>query len=189
MNMKTLLNLLPEENKKDTQRKLHFRFFLWQLFLICILEVFYLSILISIYFILDFQLQSLQTTGQQYDMTYTGQEALTTYQKKFKDTNILVETVGKIENGHFSFTQIFLLLDTLLPEGVAIDRLTTKNYTVMLIGRAAVRDDILTFESKLKEAACVKNVNVPLTNLFSQEDIDFQIDFEMQKDCLLKSTL
>lgn len=187
--MKTLLNLLPEENKKNIQRKLHFRFFLWQLFLMCTLGVFYLSILMSIYIILDFQLGGLQVVGQQYDATYAEQGTLSVYQKKFKDTNATVEVIGKIEKNHFFFTQVFLLLDTLLPEGVALDRLTTKNYTVMLAGRAATRDDILTLESRLDETACVKNVNVPLSNLFSQENIDFQIDFEMQKECLQKSTL
>ncbi|MDP3957179.1 MAG: PilN domain-containing protein [bacterium] len=187
--MKTLLNLLPEENKKSVQRKLHFRFFLWQLFLVCALEVFYLSILMSIYFILDFQLQSLQTVEQQYERAYTEQRTLDVYQKKFKDTNVTAEMVGRIEHSHFSFTQIFFLLETLLPEGIAVDRLTTKNYTVMLSGRAAARDDILAFESNLKKEPCVKNVNVPLSNLFSQKDIDFQIDFEMRKECLQNNIL
>lgn len=187
--MKTLLNLLPEENKKSIQRKLHFRFFLWQLFLVCTLEVFYLSILVSIYFILDFQLQGLQTIEQQYETAYTEQRMLDMYQKKFKDTNATVEVIGEIEQNHFSFTQIFLLLDALLPKGVAVNHLTTVNYTVMLSGQAATRDDILALEGKLKETACVKNVNVPLSNLFSQENIDFQIDFEMQKECLQKNNL
>lgn len=187
--MKTLLNLLPEENKKNIQRKLHFRFFLWQLFLVCTLEVFYLSILASIYLILNFQLQSLQAVGQQGDTAYTDQRTLNVYQEKFKSTNAAVEVVGKIERSHFSFTQVFLLLDTLLPKGIAINLLATNNYKIMLSGRAATRDDILAFESRLKETACVKDVNVPLSNLFSQENIDFEIDFEMQKECLQKNTL
>ncbi|OGI21439.1 MAG: hypothetical protein A3J06_04735 [Candidatus Moranbacteria bacterium RIFCSPLOWO2_02_FULL_48_19] len=187
--MKTLLNLLPEENKKSVQRKLHFRFFLWQLFLVCTLEVFYLSILMSIYLILDFQLQSLRAIEQQYDAAYTEQRTLDAYQKKFKDTNVAVAMVGRIEREHLSFAGVFLLLDTLLPEGIAVDRLTTKNYTVMLSGRAAARDDILALEASLKEAACVKNVNVPISNFFSQKNIDFQIDFEMQKECLQNNTL
>lgn len=187
--MKTLLNLLPEENKKNIQRKLHFRFFLWQLFLVCVLELFYVGILVSVFFILDFQLQGLQVSGRQYGATDMEQKTLALYQQKFKDTNASLDVIGKIEQNHFSFVQIFSLLEKLLPEGVAVDHLTTKNYTVMLSGRAATRDDMLTFESRLKESDCIKNVNVPLTNLFSQENIDFQIDFEMQKDCLQKNTL
>lgn len=189
MNMKILLNLLQEEKKEEVQSRLHFRFFLWQLFLVLALEVFYIVILISIYFILDFQLQSLQNAGQQYDAEHSEQKILDRYQKKFKETNTTVEVLGKIERQHFSFAQIFLLLDTVLPESIAIEHLTTKEYTVMLAGQAATRDDLLALESRLKESECVKNVNVPLSNLFSQENVDFQMDFEMEKECLQKNVL
>ena len=185
--MKTLLNLLPEENKKNIQRKIHVRFFLWQLFLLFSLEVFYASILVGTYIILDFQLQNLQAAGQQNDKIHGEQTTLTIYQKKFKDTNMLAEVIGKIEDNHFSFTKVFLLLDELLPEGITIDHLTTKNYTIILTGKAAKRDDLLTFDAKLKESACVENVNVPISNLFSQENIDFQVDFGIKKECLKQS--
>ncbi|MFZ2299948.1 MAG: PilN domain-containing protein [Candidatus Moraniibacteriota bacterium] len=187
--MKTLLNLLPEANKNAIQRKLHFRFFLWQLFLIFVLEVFYVSILVSVYFILDFQLQSLQATGRQYDTVHSEQKQLDEYQAKFKDTNSVVDVVGKIERGHFSFAQIFMLLDSIVPDGVVVDRLTTKNYTVMLAGQAATRDALLAFDARLKESACVQDVNVPISNLFSQENVDFQIDFGIKKECLQKNSL
>ncbi|MFZ2187178.1 MAG: hypothetical protein WAV46_00920 [Candidatus Moraniibacteriota bacterium] len=182
--MKTLLNLLPEENKKNIQRKIHFRFFLWQLFLLFALEVFYTSILVSTYIILDFQLQSMQAIGQQNDKVRGEQVTLNAYQRKFRETNLTTEAIGKIQDNHFSFTRIFLLLDTLLPEGITIDHLTTKNYTVLLTGKAAKRDDLLAFDAKLKESSCVEDVNVPISNLFSQENIDFQVDFGIIKECL-----
>lgn len=187
--MKTLLNLLPEENKNNIQRRLHFRFFLWQLFLVFLLEVFYLGILVSIYFILDFQLQGLQAIGQQYDTAHAEQKTLDAYQKQFKETNGAVDIIGVIERDHLSFAQIFVLLDAVMPENVVVDRLTTKNYTVMLTGQAATRDDLLMLDARLKEAACAENVNVPLSNLFSQENVDFQIDFGIKKECLMNNSL
>lgn len=187
--MKTLLNLLPERKKKDIQSHLHFRFFLWQLFLVFVLEIFYLIILLSIYFILDYQLDSLRKTGEQYDAAYAEQKTLDTYQKKFKEINETVEVVGKIERNHFSFTRIFLLLDSIVPERVAVEHLTTKEYTVMLTGQAATRDDLLAFDARLKESACVKNVNIPISNLFSQDNVEFQMDFEIQAECLKPTVL
>jgi Tfp pilus assembly protein PilN len=185
--MKTLLNLLPEENKKNIQRKTHFRFFLWQLFLLFALEIFYVSILVSIYFVLDSQLQNLQAVGQQNEKIRLEQIQLNEYQKKFKEINVTTEAIGKIQDNHFTFTQVFYLLDTLLPERITIDYLTTKNYTVLLTGKAVKRDDLLEFDAKLKESPCVENVNVPISNLFSQENIDFQVDFGIKKECLKKS--
>ena len=58
--MKTLLNLLPEEKKDAIQNRLRSRFLLWQLFLVFVLEAFYLTMLVSTYFVLDYQLKSLK---------------------------------------------------------------------------------------------------------------------------------
>ncbi len=187
--MKTLLNLLPERKKKDIQSRLHFRFFLWQLFLVFSLKLFYLIILLSIYFILDYQLDSLRKTGEQYDAAYAEQKTLDVYQKKFKEVNEIVEEAGKIEHNHLSFTRVFTLLDSIVPERVAIERLTTKEYTVMLAGQAATRDDLLAFDARLKESACVKNVNIPISNLFSQDNVEFQMDFEIKAECLNHTSL
>lgn len=184
--MKTLLNLLPEENKKNIQRKTHARFFLWQLFLLFALEIFYVSILISTFIILDFQLQSLKVTGQKVTAEHSSQVTLDMYQKKFKETNGVVDTIGKIQDNHFFFTRVFFLLDMLVPSGIVIDHLVTKNYTILLTGKATKREDLLAFDAKLKESSCTENINVPISNLFSQENIDFQVDFGIKKECLKK---
>lgn len=187
--MKILLNLLQEDKRKDVQKKFYQRFFLWQCFLVFVLAVFYLSMLASIYFILDLQLQGLESMGQQYDAAHSEQKTLDEYRQKFKETNALSDTLGKIEKNHFSFTRIFTLLDAVLPESVAIESLTTKEYKVLLSGRAATRDELLAFESRLKASACVQNVDMPLNNLFSEKDVDFQMDFEMSKQCLQQNGL
>lgn len=187
--MKILLNLLQEEKRRDIRKKIYQRFFLWQFILVFVLAVFYLSILASIYFILDFQLQGLESMGRQYDMAHSEQKKLDEYRKKFKETNALAETVNKIEKNHLSFTRIFVLLDEVLPESIALESLTTKEYTVLLSGRAATRDDLLSFEARLQASACVKNVDMPLNNLFSEKNVDFQMDFEMSKECLQPNIL
>lgn len=184
--MKTLLNLLPEEKKEYIEKHLHFRFLLWQLFLLFVLEVFCLSIFISIYLILDFQHKSLQAIGESSAITpQTEVRKLNEYEKKFQETNSLVEVVGKMERSHLYFSRVFTLLDGLLPDGILIERLETREYTVSLSGKAAKREDLLLFDKKLKDATeCIANVNIPVSNLFSQKDIDFQIDFSVVPECL-----
>jgi hypothetical protein len=185
--MKTLLNLLPEEKKAAIQRRLHFRFLLWQVFLLFLLECFYLSVLLGIYFILSFQLDNYQSLGTSANVSsYAQEKTLTEYERKFRDTNDAVETVGKIERSHLHFTEVFLLLDELLPDGIRIGRLSTKDYTVMLSGTAAKRDDLLALDERLKGAACIADVNIPISNLFSQENVGFQIDFSVKTECLRK---
>ncbi len=191
MNMKTLLNLLPEEKKELVQNRLRSRFLLWQLFLLFLLEIFYLTILISIFLILDFQLQSLEKIAEDTARSSQGEEKqLDSYEKKFLEVNETVDLIGSVDRSHLYFSQIFVLLDTLLPSGVTINNLSTKDYMVSLSGRAEKREDLLLLEEKLKGAEdCIGNVNIPLSNLFSQEKIDFQMDFTVTPECLRKDSL
>lgn len=187
--MKTLLNLLPEERKEAIRHNLHVRFLLWQVFLLFCLECFYLVILFGIYFVLNFQLQTFQGVSANTDDTTSSaqQKMLNQYEKKFRETNEAVEMVSRIEYDHLHFTRIFTLLDKLLPENILIDHLRTKEYGVFLSGTADTRDHLLLFEARLKESACVESVNMPISNLFSQENIDFQMDFTVKPECLKQS--
>lgn len=189
--MKTLLNLLPEEKKESIQGRLRSRFLLWQLFLLFLLEIFYLAILISIYLILDFQLQSLNAITENTALVSQNEATrLNTYEQKFRDTNRMVDVVSKIDHSHLYFSQVFVLLDPLLPDGIIVTSLVTKEYTVSLLGKATTRDQLLQFDERLKATGkCISNVNIPIQNLFSQENIDFQVDFTLTPECLRKEVL
>jgi Tfp pilus assembly protein PilN len=182
--MKTLLNLLPEEKKDAAQRKLRFRFFLWQLFLVLVLECFYLIILIGIFFILNYQLDIYETLGSQLSTGSAEEKRLSGYEEKFLEANEQTDTIGRISASHLYFTEAFVLLDRLLPENTIIDRIATKDRTVALTGKAAHRDDLLALDANLKSDDCIENVNVPISNLFSESDIEFQVDFSIKDSCL-----
>lgn len=190
--MKTLLNLLPEGKKDSIQSHLRSRFLLWQLFLLFLLEVFYLTILVSIFLILDFQFRSLDTIPGNVPVAASQNEdaRLSLYEKKFQEANETVGVMSAINRSHLYFSQVFVLIDGLLPDGIVVERLATKEYTVSLFGKARTREDLLLFDEKLKAAgACITAVAIPIQNLFSQENIDFQVDFTVTPECLRKDTL
>lgn len=187
--MKTLLNLLPEEKKLAIQRKLRLRFFLWQLFLLFVLEVFYASILVGIFFILDLQAKDSSLEEQGIGAQAGQQHTLSQFEERFRTTNDSVEVVSGIDGVHFHFERIFDWLEQTVPDGVNIDHLTTKEYTLSLSGRAATRDELLSFQEKMKGLQCVTSVETPLSNLFSQKNVDFQMDVQIQPDCMKKNPL
>jgi Tfp pilus assembly protein PilN len=189
--MKTLLNLLPEEKKESIQGRLRSRFLLWQLFLLFLLEILYLTILICTYLVLDFQLRSLVAIEGNTVASSQGEATrLNTYEKKFDDTNQRVKVIGNIDGFHLYFSKVFTLIDPLLPEGIIVTHLATKEYTVSLSGRARTRDQLLQLDENLKNSGrCIEKVAIPLQNLFSQENIDFQVDFTVIPECLKKDTL
>lgn len=189
--MKTLLNLLPEGKKESIQRRLLSRFLLWQLFLLFLLQVFYLTIVICTYLVLDFQLQSLKALEKDATIASQGEvDRLNTYEQKFDDMNKRVSVIGAIDRSHIYFSKVFTLIDPLLPTGVTVANLTTKEYTISLYGRAGTREQLLQLDENLKNGGrCFENVTIPLQNLFSQEDIDFQVDFTLTPECLKNDVL
>jgi hypothetical protein len=99
----------------------------------------------------------------------------------------LVEDVSRIDAAHLHFSQVFKILDPLLSSGITINELATVEYRVSLAGVAKDRDDLLRLDERLKSAKeCVTDVNIPISNLFSQKDIDFQMDFSILPECLKK---
>lgn len=189
--MKILLNLLPEERKESIQGRLRSRFLLWQLFLLFLLEIFYLVILGSVYLILDFQLRSLNTISESTAQVSQGEASrLNTYEQQFRDINKVVDVIGKINYAHLYFSQVFTLVDPLVPDGVTVNSLSTKEYVVSIFGKAATRDQLLRFDENLKNAgSCISKVDIPIQNLFSQENVDFQVNFSVAPECLRKNSL
>ncbi len=183
--MKILLNVLPEEKKEALVRKFRNRFFLWQTTLVLILELYYVVVLGGIFMILHYQAKTASEALTAFDQYNEEAKKLVMYQEEFKTVNATAEVVSRYQRTRFQWTSLFLMLDELTPKGVVIIELLTKDYTISLSGQAETRDQFLEFESALKASECVSDVRVPISNLFSQKEIDFQIDFKMKKECLI----
>ena len=188
--MKILLNLLPEEKKIAIERGLHVRIFLWQFFLLFLLELFFLGILFTIAILLKVELDGAKLSSETATQAIEkdGQD-LKRYEDKFLGINEAVSTIGKIENNHLYFSQLFRILDVVQPKEVFLRQMTSKDRKIMLSGIAGTREDLLLFEQQLKSSACVEKVDVPLSNLFSQKNLEFQIEFSITLECLRKNSL
>lgn len=184
--MRILLNLLPEERKDILVRKFRYRFFLWQTTLVLLLELYYVGILGGIYTILNYQVRIGHETLAAFEQLNEEAKKLSGYQEEFKKINAEIENIARYQGMHFYWSELITLLQELVPEGVVVVELLTKDYTVSLSGQAGTRDQFLQFEEALKGSACVSDVRVPISNLFSQKEVDFQIDFKLKKECLVR---
>lgn len=183
--MRILLNLLPQEKQQELSRRFYSRFFLWQTCLILVLVVFYTAVLGGIYFLLHYQVKGAQSALESFNQYNQESKKLTEYQESFRQANSLSADVSRYLDQHHRWGKLLVLLEGLTPEGVSLVGLTTKEYTVSIAGRANTRDQFLAFESALKVAECTSDVKVPLSNLFTQTELDFQIDFNVKEECLL----
>lgn len=181
--MKIYLDLLPKNKKAEIKRKKRFLMIIKEEFLFLFPLVVFIVILLNIWYLISLQrdmLMNAQTKSQSEDKY----KELSTYEKKFKEVNDVSSAILKIKAGHFHWTKVFEKLSDLTPEGIMITDLSTKNYRIFLLGRAKNRDLLLEFKNKLESESCFESVNLPLSNLVVKEDVDFQVDFAIKKDCL-----
>lgn len=179
--MKIYLDLLPRERKQELKRKKIFRLILRQEFLFLLPVAALVVVLFNILYLLSFELSTPIRTEEQKKY-----QELDNYEERFRQVNETTAELLKIQAGHLAWSNVFEKMDTVTPDGVVISNLNTKDYAVFLVGKARSRDILLEFKSNLESTECFWEVNVPLSNLVSKEDVDFQIDFSVNEDCLKK---
>ncbi len=183
--MQILLNLLPEEQKVALRRRFYFRFFTWQTTLFALIIIFYLLLLVGVYSILNSQTKAKEESYAGLLQANSEAKKITEYQANFKEANSEAALVGRLSKNHLHWSNFLHLLDTLTPTGIVWVDLSTKDYTVSLDGQAHTRENFLAFQDNLKGESCVTDVKTPISNLFSEKDFDFQIEFTVKRACLL----
>lgn len=182
--MRVLLNLLPEEGKTRIRRTYYNRFFFWQSLFLSAIVVFYVCLLGSIFYVLHENRTTAERVESDRAATQVEAKELGAYEEKFREVNRIAEQSNRFDREHLLWTELFVRLDRSVPEHVAFTSLSTKDYTVFVSGRARTRDDFLGLEKRLKDDPCFTDFNAPVSNLFSDKDVDFQIDFSMKEECI-----
>ena len=165
----------------QNKRKKNFRLILQQEFLFLLPVIVLVVLLCNVLYLLSFELNA--PVGAEEQKKY---EKLDDYKDKFKQVNETTAALLKIQSGHLAWSNVFEKMNAATPEGVVISNFNTKDFVVLLVGKAKSRDILLEFKNKLESTECFSEVNVPLSNLVLKEDVDFQIDFSVKEDCLRK---
>lgn len=184
--MRIYLDLLPTERKQEIKRKKLFRGILREEFLFIIPVIVFIFILLNIYYVLTLQKDSMMSV-QTMSQSQEKYRQLSTYEEKFKEANFINQALIKIQSGHLYWQKLFRELSNTTPDGIYVSDLSTKDFSVFLVGKARTREDLLGFKEKLESAECFETVNVPLSNLVVKDNVDFQIDLKIKEDCLKNS--
>ncbi|MEI6650681.1 MAG: PilN domain-containing protein [Candidatus Moraniibacteriota bacterium] len=185
--MKVLLNLLPERHKAIIRKRYYDRFFLRQTIIAFCIGVFYLGMLGSIYFIVWQNRKVVDEMNASSREATTEAHDLSKFESTFREMNALSARSDMYYAGHLSWTELLTLFDSLIPDGISLTSLSTKEYQVFLSGTAKTRDDFLVLENKLKGNSCFSDFKIPVSNLFSSANVEFQMDFSVHPDCLKRS--
>lgn len=182
------INLLPEDRKKEIKRKKWFRMIVYQETLFLLMVVAFIAILAGNEQILTIELDGVEKTMEMEKQQKNYQD-LIEYEKKFDLLNEKLSNLSGIYNKHLYWTNVFDALNSVGQENIAITGLSNDNYTVLLSGKAKTRDDLLSFQEKINGISCFNDADIPLSNLVTKEDVDFQMEFTVQEKCLKQSGL
>lgn len=109
------------------------------------------------------------------------------------EINKKIELAQKTQEDYIAWSRFIINFSKLVPDNVLISSLIVNpnenrtEWQINLSGIAANRDDFLTFKENLLEAKELfneKEINIPITNLFQKENIQFNINIKIKKEIL-----
>lgn len=186
--MNVSLNLLPEKHRANIRRTYYDRFFFHQSVMLFFICLFYVATIGSVFFVVRQNRLAVETMSDGYADATAEMRELERYENAFRETN--VESAGKarLYREHLFWSELLVALDETVPQGIVLSSLSTKEYRVYLSGIAATRNDFLALEAGLRGQACLSDFEIPVSNLFSREHVEFQMDFSISPECLKRSS-
>lgn len=177
--MKKTINLLPKERKNNLKWK-KFNLFLLKNGLIFVLAtVVFLVFLISNLFILNIykkinqdEIKKEESSG----LNKTINEAKKEIDEKHMETEEFLKVFSKGDSYWVYLDEI----NQSLPEEVYFKELNLDKENLEIKGWSETRNDLLKFEESLKQKEIFKEIEMPISNLTSQENINFEIIVNLQ---------
>lgn len=186
--MEIKLNLLSEAKKIEISRKKTYRLIVLHEVMYVSIIIMYIGVLGSLYYMHSLLVKNAEIEHATAQIDSVGQE-ISNAQNQFKDINSQVESMKRFQSEHIVWSNMFMVMDKSIPDGVLLEKLVTTNQKIALSGRADTRDNLLKFQDNLNATECFQNAKVPLSDLFTQEKVAFQLDVEIKTSCLKPGNL
>jgi Tfp pilus assembly protein PilN len=181
--MEIRLNIIPNERKKEIASSNRLRRVLeWEFGFSLILTIF-LLLLLSMYYLLNFNLAAQKSEI----VSGKGKEEfdkIAKFNDDFKTANKQITMDESIQKDQLYWSNLFIKLNDAVPDSVSVTKMATKNYQVLMAGTARTRDDLIGMRENFSREGCFTNINLPLSNLISKDNVDFQIQFDIKEECV-----
>ncbi|MEI8103293.1 MAG: PilN domain-containing protein [Candidatus Moraniibacteriota bacterium] len=181
--MRLQINLLSPERKQQATDWQWFRFVINQCVNVGMLAVLVFGILWGIGWMLNQRLMLLDISAGDKQNVQTTKD-LEGYQKEIQAVNATTQKTITRENKQPKWSKLFEKMESLVSAEIVLDSVTNADYQVTITGQADNRDALMSFRDRLAQDGCFDDVRLPLSNLFSQEKVIFQIEVIIHTECL-----
>jgi hypothetical protein len=112
---------------------------------------------------------------------------LESLETKIVAINNLVLRHEKNEARRFSFSDVIFKIANATPASVSLtnismDQLSNNTFVVSVRGDAALRDDFIDYLQELRKITEFATVHSPISNLLSEQDVDFTVDIDLSPE-------
>ncbi len=183
-----MINLLPQKNKKQTQKAFMRRSIV--VFGLAIIILIFTQIILSfsLFFIVD---SYIKNSASQIIITkeMAQKEGLEESESKIKNINELLLSFQINENQMTPITDdLFEIIDANKDNSVKLESFLFNiptnikiKPTVSIKGNTDTRENLVSFINILKSKNYFQDVQSPISNLLKEEDIDFSITIELKR--------
>jgi|WetSurMetagenome_2_1015567.scaffolds.fasta_scaffold183677_2 hypothetical protein len=181
--MEINLNLIPPYREEEIQKSKRFRLIVkLEMFIVAFVLVFFIF-LFSLGYILDL---NLKTVSNEIESSREKKQLdnIKKYDEEFSQANAEFLKIEKINNDQLYWSTLYLKLSQSIIPGISMQSLATKDYAVFLVGKADSRENLVTFKDNLGKESCFSEINLPLSDLVSKGNIDFQMDLKIKDECV-----
>lgn len=181
--MEIKLNLIPQYKKDEIAQSTRLMMILrWEIEIFFIIIIFFVLLLSLKYIlILNLDTQISESGSKQSKERY---EKVVSLDDNLKTVNTLVTLDESIQNDQFYWSKLFEKLSEIIPDGISVIKLASKNNMILIAGMADTRDILVDMRERLSREQCFSNVNLPLSNLVSKDNVAFQIEFDIKDECI-----
>lgn len=183
--MKITLNLLPKKRRKKIENRKILKLFIWQEGMLIFAVIILLGVMVGVNEVVKIRLKSL---GDQ--IAINSQKGNYAEIKKYEDALDEVKSdmivIDKVQKNNINWIPIFKEINDIIPDGIVINSISNEEYKIIMMGTADSRDQLINMKSEMENTQCFEEIAVPINDIVLKNDIDFKLDFKVNKDCLIE---
>lgn len=183
--MKISLNLLPKSRKKKIKNWKILKLFIWQEGMLILVVILLFGGSVGIKEIIDIRMKSINTQLP-IDSAKGNYTEIKEYEEALEKTRTDIIIIDKIQKNNINWIPIFEKINKNIPEGIRISSISNDEFKVVILGMAENRDQLIKMKSQMEKDDCFREISIPINDIVSRNDIDFKVDFKVNKNCLIK---
>lgn len=181
--MKIKLSLLPKSREKKIKNNKILKFVVLQEIMIIIITLLFFVVIKGVDAIAKYQLGSVdqqillkESSGEQVEIKK--------YEEGLKEAGLKVDFIKKVQRFDVDWVLVLDKLSTLLPQESVLNSIVGNGLNLTLKGAVKNRDILIKMKEDVEKDDCFSNVNIPLNNIVLRENIEFELSFDVNMECL-----